>query len=409
MTTETMPRSGTKAYRRGTHRACAPAETFERFRRHMKACGITRIADITGLDTIGIPVLVGVRPNSKGLSSSQGKGLDVDAARTSALMEAFESWHGENIVASGHYCRGAEAEQVYGVGTVDVSGLPRRGTRMAWYREALHFWLLGTELLTSRPILVPFDAVSSDFTGNFGRSPLIRTTNGQASGNSVMEATLHGLYEVAERDAVSAWAPTAGPGDEIIDPASVRDSYNGELLERIRRAGLGTLIRRVPSDFGIPVFAVALAPIGPAARPPFAAFSGYGAHLDPKVALARAITEAVQSRLTVIHGGRDDLWPSEYARVLDHRAVSLWIARIRDMEPNAAFSSIPDRSGESFRTDLDTVLAGFRGQVDTIAVVDLSREELAIPVVKVVVPGLLGVPFDTRPRSQARLRKRTTP
>src|SRR5699024_7812421 len=191
---------------------------------------------------------------------------------------------------------------------------------------------------------------------------------------------------------------------EIIEPSSVTDPYNAELLSRLRGAGLGALIRRVPSDFDIPVFAATLAPVAYSARPPFAAFSGYGAHLDPRVALSRALTEAIQSRLTVIHGGRDDLWPSEYARVLDHRAALAWMEHVAEFEPNADFAAVADRSGASLDDDLATVLASFAAQVDAVTVVDLSRPEIGIPVVKVVVPGLSGVPFDQRPRSQQRRR-----
>ena len=59
--------------------------------------GITRLADVTGLDYIGIPVIMACRPNSRALSVAQGKGLDLDAARTSGFMEAAETFHGEHI------------------------------------------------------------------------------------------------------------------------------------------------------------------------------------------------------------------------------------------------------------------------------------------------------------------------
>ena len=59
--------------------------------------GITRLADVTGLDRIGVPVFQAIRPLSRSVSVSQGKGLDPDAARASALMEAVETWHAERI------------------------------------------------------------------------------------------------------------------------------------------------------------------------------------------------------------------------------------------------------------------------------------------------------------------------
>ena len=57
----------------------------------LKKLGITRVGDLTGLDTIGLPVWFAVQPNSRTLAVSQGKGLTHDQARISAVMEAAES------------------------------------------------------------------------------------------------------------------------------------------------------------------------------------------------------------------------------------------------------------------------------------------------------------------------------
>ena len=76
-----------KGYFSGTHRCVEPARTIERLRPMLKAMGITRIANITGLDRIGIPVVMVCRPNSRSVSVSQGKGLTLDAAKASGLMD----------------------------------------------------------------------------------------------------------------------------------------------------------------------------------------------------------------------------------------------------------------------------------------------------------------------------------
>ena len=78
-----------KRYRRGTHRVRTPIETCRIVEPHRKTFGITRVADVTGLDRIGVPVAMAVRPNARSLSVSQGKGVDRDAARASALMESI--------------------------------------------------------------------------------------------------------------------------------------------------------------------------------------------------------------------------------------------------------------------------------------------------------------------------------
>ena len=84
-----------KSSTEATHRAVPPAETLARIRPLLPQMGITRIANVTGLDVIGIPVAQAIRPNAKGLSISQGKGADLDCARVSAAMESVEGYHGE--------------------------------------------------------------------------------------------------------------------------------------------------------------------------------------------------------------------------------------------------------------------------------------------------------------------------
>lgn len=86
-----------KTFRKGTHRVISPEETFYSFSRFMAAMGITRIANVTGLDSIGIPVVMVCRPNSRSLSVSQGKGLDLPLAKVSGLMETVEQYHAERI------------------------------------------------------------------------------------------------------------------------------------------------------------------------------------------------------------------------------------------------------------------------------------------------------------------------
>src|SRR5881227_3639577 len=86
-----------KRFWQGTHRTADPGETLARVRPHAARMGITRLGNITGLDRIGIPVAIAVRPNSRSVSVSQGKGLELPQAMASALMEACEGFHAEEI------------------------------------------------------------------------------------------------------------------------------------------------------------------------------------------------------------------------------------------------------------------------------------------------------------------------
>jgi YcaO-like protein with predicted kinase domain len=86
-----------KAFRAGTHRTVPPEETLRRGWRLAPIMGITRIANVTGLDTVGVPVVMVCRPNARSLAVSQGKGLDLPAAKASGLMESIEVYHAETI------------------------------------------------------------------------------------------------------------------------------------------------------------------------------------------------------------------------------------------------------------------------------------------------------------------------
>ena len=84
-----------KDWVRGTHRAMDPALTLARIRPHLPKAGITRIADITDLDTLEVPVAVAIRPASGTLAVEGGKGITREAAFASAAMEGIERYVAE--------------------------------------------------------------------------------------------------------------------------------------------------------------------------------------------------------------------------------------------------------------------------------------------------------------------------
>src|SRR5215207_10216319 len=86
-----------KTFFKGTHRMVSPEQTLSSIQPFMQLMGITRIANVTGLDNIGIPVVMVCRPNSRSLSVSQGKGMTLSSAKASGLMESVESYHAELI------------------------------------------------------------------------------------------------------------------------------------------------------------------------------------------------------------------------------------------------------------------------------------------------------------------------
>src|SRR5215475_8652615 len=88
---------GSKRDLGGTVRVREPEDTLAWVRPLLPALGITRVANVTGLDRIGIPVWLCVRPNSRCLSVSQGKGLTAELAQVAAVMESIEMYHAERV------------------------------------------------------------------------------------------------------------------------------------------------------------------------------------------------------------------------------------------------------------------------------------------------------------------------
>jgi YcaO-like protein with predicted kinase domain len=194
----------TKGYRVGTHRTVAPCETIARLRPFLCDFGITRTANLTGLDRIGIPVVVVCRPNARSSAVFHGKGVDIASAKASGLMEAIETWHAEHV--SLPLLLGS-AEELRGMHLVaDIEQLPRGpGCRLNQHLRML--WVEGSDLIGRQPIWLPFETVHADATlRNLpGAGCFAASTNGLASGNSLFEAISHGLCEVIERDATSLW------------------------------------------------------------------------------------------------------------------------------------------------------------------------------------------------------------
>lgn len=364
-----------KVYFSGTHRVRRPEHTWEIIAPQLARFGITRLADVTGLDVLGIPVVMSVRPLATTLSVSQGKGQSMQLARISAAMEAIELWHAEQVRPPGAACGRAAARELelpYRLADVTEPGsLIGEATPLDWVEA--------TGLLTGARVPVPADAVVYRRSADRPWQPagLEWNSNGLASGNDRHEACLHALYEVVERDSA------CGPGRDAAVPVDVRtidDPGCAALVERILGAGATLAVGLLPSRLDVPVFRAAVW------SPEFPITSlGWGAHGDAGVALSRAITEAAQSRLTAIVGSRDDL-----SRVYDHVRTSGGRSPAAQA-PGRPWSQVADGLTVGFAD----VAAELRWLCEKVAAVT-GREPLAVDlstqddfaVVKVFAPGL---------------------
>lgn len=375
-------------------RLISAEETLDRVKPLFPVFGITRVANVTGLDTIGIPVVMVNRPNSRALAVSQGKGVTLAAAKASAVMESIESWHAERCTHLSLRI-GSYEDLRYSLPVVDPDRLPGNvDSAYSPYHQML--WAEGTNLRDGNSLWIPYEMVHTNYTLPLptGHGCFQATSNGLASGNHWIEAVLHGLSEVIERDARTLWnlLPEEGQDETRVDLETIADPTCRALLARFAHAGVAVGVWDMTSDVGVPTFLARIvqadAGVGTTVRPA----SGYGTHLVPEIALSRALTEAAQSRLTFISGARDDMRREEYDHFLAEEQQALWLNRIRLGATVRDFNEVKGWKGQSLRGDLGELRQRLANVgVEDVVVVDLTRAEIGIPVVRVVVPGLEGV------------------
>ena len=367
----------------GTHRSAPPAETMRRIEPHLMAMGITRIADVTGLDRLGIPTWCAVRPDALQVQISNGKGLTHAAAKVSALMEAVEHWHAENPPSDFLPASSAELAR-QGQAAVPPQALPTYQPGLHLTDQRILHWVRGESLPHQTSVWLPACAA-------FLSDPqlIMHSTNGLASGNHPVEATLHALYEVIERDAVTRLSrgglSLPCGQSRVVNLDTLPRGPIADLRDQIRAAGVSLHLIRVESIAPVATFwAVLTDPTSPFACSKIN--MGHGSHLSSVVAAARAITEAAQSRLTFIHGAREDLAADSYTFTGAHERLLQFFRRQRG---ELDWSEITESASGDLSADLDCVLAGLReaGYARCYRI-DLTNPRFAIPVVKVIVPGL---------------------
>ena len=368
----------------GTHRAMPPEETLARIRPHLGRAAITRVGDITGMDTIGVPVAVAVRPASATITVESGKGLTWAAAMTSAAMEGIERFVAEIDPIVDEF------------GTVgDVAGrLPAPPDRFPLFRHSSisprrsYEWTRMQDLRTDQPCLVPASLVHLpvEREGVPFAYPWAPSSNGLASGNHFPEAVCAGLYEVVERDASWCWqmAVSRGVPPLVVDPATVDGPAIRQLLRTLDDAGVDAHIMWCPTDVGVPTCLGVLVD----RRPGVGAYKGYGCHLDPEIAMIRAVTEAVQSRTVFVAGARDDILRPVYETNRRSGDVLSKLESPMGGRPVSA-SDIPNRATSSFHGDVAVMLALLeRAGLEHVLVRELDASAFECSVVRVVVPGL---------------------
>lgn len=217
----------------------------------------------------------------------------------------------------------------------------------------------------------------------------IACSNGNAAGNTLEEAILQGFLELVERDSVALWwyNRVHRPG---VDLASFREPYLAELERSLSEQGRELQVIDLTSDLDIPVFA-AWSRLRSAAEEQIVL--GFGAHLDARIALLRAVTEMNQMLGHLLQAPVD----SAASDVDDHETLR-WLKTATaenqsylNPESGTAFKTAGDYRRNWSDDILEDVLSCQKmveRQGLEMLVLDQTRPEVQLPVVKVIVPGL---------------------
>jgi ribosomal protein S12 methylthiotransferase accessory factor len=256
-------------------------------------------------------------------------------------------------------------------------------------------WATGVDLLSNEPVDVPYSLVHINAVPPFppGDACFFVTSNGLASGVTESEAIVHAICEVIERDGVSRWrqAPAARRAERWIDLDSVTGAAPRALLAQCADAGFEALACDVGSPVGLAVVVCVLFDTQAPSDTLRGAAMGFGCHLRRDTALIRALTEAAQSRLTLIAGSRDDLDRQDYEARRRHRDGIESYRRILDASHPVDFRTLPDLPAASHVDQIEILLGRLRSAgVHEVAKVVLGPTPEGIAVVRVIVPGLRG-------------------
>ena len=391
---ESKPRLGRHqsddiVHRLGTFRSASPGESLKAARVAAKICGISRLASVTGLDHIGLPVWMAIRPLGRSLSVSQGKGLTDTLAQVSALMEAIELFHAESFLPAG--IERSIKLTARDPNFADVEALPIHTNRDLNFESPI-CWLETRSIITGKTKWIPKELIDLDTTRIYDGF-FVPSSNGLASGNSRTEALLHGLSEILERDQVSHWLVVENLSPGLSCRRLNLSSGLPESIERaismIRQAGLAVAVWYAAVTMEVPCFVCAIADTsGNTLYPQHAA--GYGCHISKEIALLRAITEAAQSRLTFISGTRDDLFVRIYENDIRVDAPSnrVWLQSIQSSGEDISYNDLPDFSHFITFSEAIEYIASCMlddGITDVLAL-DLTNDTIGVPVIHVVAP-----------------------
>ena len=344
-------------------------------------------------------------------SKSAGKGSTRQQSEVSALCEAIErysgAFHGDEIRIRRRFAdfAGAGAGESEAIHPNDVQlfsdrqldhaerinarGHPYNVVPPRLDPQAEIDWSPVWSLTHGRHRYLPTSMLYGMTPEQRGGSDLVADSNGCAAGNTLEEAILQGFFELVERDAFAIWwyNRLAVPG---VDLESFGDDYLASAPGYYRRAGRDMWVLDVTADLGIPAFVALSRRTGTGTED---IIYGAGAHADPRIATLRAVCELNQCLSWLPRPGSKAAGPA----IDDPLALSWWkTARLADhpyLAPAAGAAlrgksdySVADAADARDEVERCRALVEARGM--ELLVLDQTRPDIGMPVVRVIVPGL---------------------
>jgi oxazoline/thiazoline synthase len=345
--------------------------------------------------------LAGLRDGLR--ASSGGKGTTELEAKVGALCEAVERYcgtlDGDELRVRDSY-RGLGDQAVH-PNACQLFGQRQFAERARWNASCAPFhsvpepfdedvvtdWTPVWSLLAHQHRLLPTALLYFGPAGRSESASVRADSNGNAAGASLEDAILQGFFELVERDAVALWWYNRTRHAEVC-----LDSFGDPWVARVPEL-YGRLCRQVwvldvTSDLGIPVM---VAVSRRSDKPSEDIILGFGAHVDPRIALRRALTELSQLLPAVVDARADG---TGY-QVSEPHLMSWWSCRNVSNQPYL----LPDpgqspQTAASYgytpsgRLDLAGICAAASNAGLDLLILDQTRPDINMPVVKVVVPGL---------------------
>ncbi|MTI80387.1 MAG: TOMM precursor leader peptide-binding protein [Firmicutes bacterium] len=417
----------------GGHRIVSPEETLKRYAHHVSPItgAVKTLEKMTAVDGKVHVYSAGYNWATKQhnlkqfrsilRASSGGKGKTDIQAKAGALCEAIERYsgvfQGDEYQLKASYrelgeraihpnaCMNYSQQQYKNRIEINDQEIDHQFVPVPFDEEAVIDWTPVWSISHGTLRYLPTAFLYYSHPAGGSESGLLCCSNGNASGNTLEEAILQGFFELVERDSVALWwyNRLKKPG---VDLDSFNEPYFKEVEEYYRSHNREYWLLDITSDFGIPSFVALSRRTDQECQD---IMYGFGCHFDPVLAALRALTEMNQA-LPSLSGVSINAWKkvmgqkgSSYGKEqgtqgYPSRSLEKWcreatVANQPYLLPDP--SQLPRSLSDYHNLATDDLLEDVhicRRLVEKLGmemfVLDQTRPDIGLSVVKVIVPGM---------------------